>query len=81
MISIFGIEYIQDLITDEVKSEVLGVVTGLRFVASLGGICAIKLLGADWEADWLGKIPMSGHVWHGMIRETIPGLHCTYNVS
>ncbi len=84
MITIFGTEYIQDLVKDndsEAHFEILGVVTGLKFAASPDGICAIKLLGIDWETGWLGKTSHTGNVWHGMIRGMIPTLHCSYNVS
>jgi hypothetical protein len=58
-IMVFGTEYIQHLGYDkdlEVTSRVLGDVTELRFVASVGGICAIELIGVDWETNWLSKV-------------------------
>jgi hypothetical protein len=82
-ITIFGTEYIQHLDYDKdlkATSIVLGDVTGLRFVASVCGICAIKLIGVDWEINWLGKIPKRGHFWHGIVRDPIPYLRCIYNV-
>jgi hypothetical protein len=47
---VFGTEYIQRLGYDKdlkVTSSVLGDVIGLRFVASVSGICAIKLISVD----------------------------------
>ena len=82
-IMVFGTEYIQHLGYDKdlsVTSRVLGDVTGLRFVVGLGGICALKLLGVDWETNWLGKVPEIGHFWYGAIRDPIPYLRCIYNV-
>jgi hypothetical protein len=61
---VFSTEYIQHLSYDkdlEVTSRVLRDVTGLQFVVSVGGICAIKLIGIDWETNWLGKILGIGH--------------------
>jgi hypothetical protein len=82
-IMVFGIEYIQHLGYDKdlkVTTKVLGDVIGLQFVASVGGICAIKLLGIDWETSWLGKVLGIGHFWYGTIRDPIPYLRCIYNV-
>jgi hypothetical protein len=50
MIMVFGTEYIQDLVIDKDHkgtSMVLGDVIGLKFVLSLGGICAIKVVGIN----------------------------------
>jgi hypothetical protein len=82
-IMVFGTEYIQHLGYDKdlkVTTRVLGDVIGLQFVASVGGICAIKLLGVDWETSWLGKVLGIGHFWYGTIRDPIPYLRCIYNV-
>ena len=82
-IMVFGTEYIQDLGYDEdhkAASNVVREVVGLKFVTSLGGICAIKVFGVNWETDWIGKVPRVGHVWHGMIQDIGPRLCCTYNV-
>ncbi|RDL41647.1 uncharacterized protein BP5553_01626 [Venustampulla echinocandica] len=86
-ISVFGIEYIQELYNMEAsKSEdkISGSVTGLIFAESLGGICAIKVLGIGWNTGWHGKVPDRGHVWFGFIKGTVSrllwnysGLHCT----
>jgi hypothetical protein len=80
---VFGIEYIRDLNYYEdhkVKSEFIRDVVGLKLVTSLGGICAIKVFGVNWETEWLGKVPLVGHVWHGMIQDVGPRLCCAYNV-
>jgi hypothetical protein len=50
MIIVFGTEYIQDLVIDKDHkgtSKVLRDVTGLKFVLSLSGICAIKVVGIN----------------------------------
>jgi hypothetical protein len=81
-IMVFGTEYIQRLSYDrdcKATSKVLGDVMGLRFIASLGGICAIKVFGVDWETDWLGKVPGRGHFWYGTVNP-YPYLRCIYNV-
>ena len=83
MIRVFGTEYIRGLVIDKHHkgtSMVLGDVIGLKFVLSLSGICAIKVVGIDWETDWLGKVPGVGYVWHGMMQDIIPCLRFTYNV-
>ena len=65
MVTVFGTEYIQDLTSGEefqANSKVSGIILGLKFVAGLSGICAIKAIGCDWETDWIGKIPRTGSV-------------------
>jgi hypothetical protein len=85
MMTVFGTEYLQDVRCGEgfeLNSQVLGIVTGVRFVVSLGGICAIKLIGGEWETDWIGKIPPSTcAAWHGIIQGTVRALHFSYNVG
>jgi hypothetical protein len=84
MTTVFGTEYLQDLIcgeASELDSQVPGSVSGVRFVASLGGICAIKLIGCEWETDWIGKIPSTGAAWYGTIRGTVRALHFSYNMG
>jgi len=47
---VFGTEYIRDLGYDEdhkVRPGFIGDVAGLKFVTSLGGLCAIKVFGFD----------------------------------
>jgi hypothetical protein len=73
MISIFGTEYIQDLVIDrdlEGNPQSFGDTTGLRYITSLGGICAIQRLSINGESDWIGKIPNGHCIWYGMIRGT-----------
>ena len=80
---VFSTKYIQHLGYDKdhkVTTRVLGDVIGLQFVASVGGIYVIKLLGIDWETSWLGKVLGIGHFWYETIRDPIPYLHCIYNV-
>ncbi|KAH8598586.1 hypothetical protein B0O99DRAFT_615450 [Bisporella sp. PMI_857] len=63
MISVFGTEYIQELAINRYLGSDLqsfGDVTGLKYITSLGGICAIQLLSIDKQSDWIGKIP-KGH--------------------
>jgi hypothetical protein len=84
MVSVFGTEYIQDLIMEqdcEGSNNIIGAITDVKYVSSLGGICAIRIGGIDWETDWIGKIPSTGCVWHGIIRVKVPTLQCDYNVS
>jgi hypothetical protein len=81
MISVFGTDYIQDLENEPCSTIIPGVVARLEFAMSLGGICAIKLLGSDWDTGWLGKIPRGGCVWYGMIQQPGPSISCSYNVS
>jgi hypothetical protein len=72
MIMVFGTEYIRALVIDKDHkgtSKIFGEVKGLKVVSSLGGICAIKVVGICWETDWLGKVPSVGFVWHRMIQD------------
>lgn len=81
MVTVFGAAYIQDLDNGESSEVIPGVVTRLSFAMVLGGICAIKLFGTDWDTGWLGKIPNTGRIWYGTIQEMGTGLTCSYNVS
>ena len=63
MMPVFGTEYIQQLFEEsddrvsESNLKVLGAVAGLKFITQFSGICAVKLLGHEWESDWFGKDP------------------------
>ena len=84
MVTIFGVAYIQGLIVGvdrKVSCKVPRDVIGVKYVTSLSGICAIKLLGNGRESDWLGKIPCPGRCWYGLIRGRVARIHCVYNVS
>ena len=84
MISIFGTEYIQELVMDRDLEGNPGSIkdtTGVKYMTSLGGICAIQLLRNDWESDWIGKIPNVQCIWHGIIRGRASTFQCSYNVS
>ncbi|KAL3417178.1 hypothetical protein PVAG01_11178 [Phlyctema vagabunda] len=82
MISVFGTDYIQVLNIDcDCKGNILGDTTEVTYVSSLGGICAIRLYGADWRSDWIGKIPITSCIWYGRIRGEVPTLICGYNVG
>lgn len=82
MISVFGTEYIRDWIMDrDRESNLVRDTTEVKYVSSLGGICAVQLLGIGWETDWIGKIPSAGCIWHGMIRGNVSTFRCGYNVS
>lgn len=87
MITVFGTNYIQHLSEGfdgggpNSGFEILGVVTGLKFITKFNGICAIKLLGQEWESHWLGEIPNTGRIWYGIIHGLLPGIRCHYNVS
>jgi hypothetical protein len=79
-ISVFGISYIQVFENKESTITVPDVVKRLSFITVLGGICAIKLFGTNWETDWLGKTPITGPTWYGTMLEIDSSLTCTYNV-
>jgi hypothetical protein len=84
MVSVFGTEYIQDLIMDGDSKEnrgSIGDTTGVKYITSLGGLCAIQFLGIDWESDWIGKIPSVDCTWHGIIRGAVSTLRYDYSVS
>lgn len=80
----FSTEYIQDLVCDEnpkAAPTALENVVGIKLVANRSGICAIKLLSANGEADWISKTPGTGRPWHGMNEALPPYLRRTHNVS
>lgn len=79
-ISVFGTTYIQAFEHGDITNTVTGVVDRLSFVMAHGGICAVKLLGTDWDSGWLGKMPITGPVWYGTIPEIGAGLTCSFNV-
>ena len=87
MITIFGTEYIQHLFEEpddresESSLEILGVVNGLKFITEFNGVCALKLLGHEWESDWIGRIPTTGRLWYGIIQGILQGIRCHYNVN
>lgn len=81
LVDIFGTVYIQDINNSQGSIEIPGIVTQLEYAMSLGGICAIKLVGSDWDSGWLGNILNTACIWHGMIREPGPRIRCTFNVS
>lgn len=84
MVSVFGTEYIQGLMVDrdcEENHEPRGETIGVRYITSIGGLCAIQLLGIDGESGWIGKVPTADCIWHGMIRGKVSTFRCDYNVS
>ena len=82
MISVFGTEYIQELNVDtDNESDLVGDATEVKYISSLHGICAIQVLGIDWESGLIGKIPNTDYVWHGIIKASVPIFRCDYNVS
>lgn len=84
MTTVFEREYIQDLVyskDSEKKHQVIGPVQEVKFVANIGGICAVRLVGPEWETDWIGKFPTTGHNWHWSIRGSVDILRFDYNVS
>jgi len=77
MVSVFGTEYIQGLMEDgesEGNRCSIGNATRLKYVISVGGLCAIQFLGVDWEGDWIGKIPTVDCAWYGIIRGEVSTL-------
>jgi hypothetical protein len=81
MVSVFGMEYIQDFRKDGDSGWSHGDATGLKYITSFGGLCAIQFFGIDWESDWIGKVPSVDCVWHGIIRGDISTLRFEYSVS
>lgn len=82
MISVFGTEYIQELNVDtDSEGDLVGDTTEVKYFSSLHGICAIQVLGIDWESGLIGKIPNTDCVWHGIIKASVPTFRCDYNVS
>jgi len=82
MISIFGTKYIQVLnIDNNYKANILGDITKVTYVSSLGGICAIQLHRANWRSNWIGKIPTTNCIWYRRIRGEIPTFIYGYNIS
>lgn len=83
MMTVFGTQYIQDLHAEDgdINFQVSGTVLGVKLAVSVSGICAIKILGCDWETDWVGKIPSTGRIWYGMINGTVHAIRFNYNVS
>jgi hypothetical protein len=74
MISVFGRQYIRDLL-------VLKVVTRIDFAIHLGGLCAIKIFGVDGDSGWFGYLPETSCVWYGTISGPCSDLYCVFNVS
>ncbi|PSS18866.1 hypothetical protein M430DRAFT_19454 [Amorphotheca resinae ATCC 22711] len=82
MISVFGTEYVQDFVIDrdcEGNPNPLEDTTGVKYVTSLGGICAIQLLGYNWESGWIGKIPRTDCTWHGLLEGSVSSFRWGYN--
>ncbi|KAH6716271.1 hypothetical protein BKA61DRAFT_515826, partial [Leptodontidium sp. MPI-SDFR-AT-0119] len=82
MVSVFGTEYIQDLIMGGDSKENCrpnSDTTGVKYIISLGGLCAIQFLSIDWESDWIGKIPSVDCTWYGIIREAVSTLWYGYS--
>lgn len=79
MITVFGTTYIQDLENQESSRAIPGVVSRLIFAIVVDGICAIKLVGTDWDTGWLLKIPNTGRIWYGPIQDIGTSLTCNCN--
>ncbi|KAH9204759.1 hypothetical protein DL95DRAFT_529136 [Leptodontidium sp. 2 PMI_412] len=82
MVSVFGTEYIQDLIMGGDSKENCrpnSDTTGVKYIISLGGLCAIQFLSIDWESDWIGKIPSVDCTWYGIIRGAVSTLWYGYS--
>ncbi len=81
-ISVFGTEYLRELVINrdgEGDFKLPGDTTAVRYITSVGGICAIQLFGIDWESGWIGKVPSTGCGWYGMIKGR--AFRYDYNVS
>jgi hypothetical protein len=84
MISVFDTEYIQGLVMDrglEGNHRSFGDTTKVKYITSLGGVCAIQLLSIDGESNWIGKIPNAHCIWYGIIRGRASTFQFSYNVS
>ncbi|KAF8847815.1 hypothetical protein BDZ45DRAFT_308153 [Acephala macrosclerotiorum] len=70
-IPLFGTEYLRELIINkdgEGDFKLPGDTTVVRYITSIGSICAIQLFGIDWESGWIGKVPSAGCGWYGMMK-------------
>lgn len=47
---------------------------------TLGGICAVRILGSTWDIGWLGQISNADRVWYGAIQDPGASIICSYNV-
>ena len=84
MVSVFGTEYMRELAIDrylESNLQSFGDIIGLKYISSLGGICAIQLLSINGKSDWIGKIPNGHCIWHGIIRGSVSSFQYRCNVS
>jgi hypothetical protein len=53
-ISVFGTEYLREFIINKDSKgdfKLPGDTTAVRYIMSIGGICAIRLFGIKWESD------------------------------
>lgn len=81
-ISIFGTLYIRSFAKNEPQENSRTTVTGIAFITDLYGINAIKLLGANWDSGWIGKLPKPGNqAWYGSVRATDSPIRFASNVS
>ena len=88
-VSIFDTSYIHTLDVQIPTSELFDLeqklkgVTSIKFIASQGGICALKPYGEAWEGRWLGEIPAAGpnQLWYGNATNAEGKFKFTYTVS
>jgi hypothetical protein len=83
LINLFGTHYLKSLRNDKTKDaiEIKEEVEFIRVIASLPGICALKLVGTTWESDWIGKVPLAGQLWYGTLRDLGPTLYLKLTVG
>ncbi|RFU30579.1 hypothetical protein B7463_g5803, partial [Scytalidium lignicola] len=83
LIRVFEADYIREISLQsgsKTEGNIIGNVTALKFAASIGGICSIKLFGADWESDWLGGARNERGVFrYGIIYIKSSKLRICYN--
>ena len=73
-INMFGTSYLRRIgnVESEDAVEIREDLTAIRIIASLAGICAMKLIGSTWESDWIGEKPIAGQIWYGTLKD--PGM-------
>lgn len=82
-VNIFGTSYLRE-VTNEILKDAVQIqeeVTSIKIIASLPGICAMKLIGSSWESDWIGQQPVAGQIWHGTLHDPGESVEATFTVS
>lgn len=82
-IDIFGTSFLRKISNAESDSavQIQEDLTAIRIIASLAGICAMKLVGSTWESEWIGQIPVAGQVWYGTLKSPGSKAEAIFTVS